>query len=427
MKFYLITLLLVIVGVSVNAQSHAITFDVDGLKVIFRPTQKETVSIAMYYKGGVMNYPAEQAGIEHLALAAATSCGTKNYKVDDYQELADEYGISISGGSSTDYGIVAMSCINKYLNQGWKLFSDAIVNPAFDPSEFNVEKEKMISGSRYRDSQPEAVIDQLSLKSMFASTRYGTFPLGNESSLRALSVDSVKNYYHNKLVNKNRMFLVVAGKITKEALEQMIRSAFASLPSKPYTAPAYQDVRLTGDQLVIAQRNIATNYISRVMNAPSMSNPDYPAFKLAITVLSSYLHFKLRTEQALSYAPGAKIKLMNVPYTSLYVSTTQPKKSVQGMIEAFNAIKQGNYNPAVLKDIKKSYRLDNYTDQESSATIVDNLGKAEILGSYKLEENLLDAIDQVDQTDVSRVFNKYLNGSIWVYVGNEQLGREAFK
>ncbi|RZK66784.1 MAG: insulinase family protein, partial [Pedobacter sp.] len=406
---------------------HATTFDVDGLKVIFRPTQKETVSIAMYYRGGVMNYAPEQAGIENLALAAATSCGTKNFKVDDYKELADEYGIKISGGSSTDYGIVTMSCINKYLNQGWKLFSDAIANPVFDAAEFNVEKDKLISAVRYGESQPEIMVDQITLKSMFKSTPYSTSPLGNINSLKGLTADSVKNYYHNRLVNKNRMFLVVAGKITREELEQKIKAAFGSLPAKPYTPPVYADVLLTGNQLVTAQRNIATNYISRVMNAPAMSNPDYPAFKLAITVLSSYLHFKLRTEQALSYAPGAKVKMLQVPYTSLYISTTQPKRSVQGMMEAFDAIKKGNYNPGVLRDIKKSYRLDNYRDQESSATIVDNLGKAEILGGFKLEENLLDAIDNVDQNDVGRVFNKYLTGSIWVYVGDEQLGKDAFK
>ncbi|MGY4386171.1 zinc protease [Pedobacter sp. UYP24] len=427
MKLYLISFLTVVLSSTAVAQIPATTFDVDGLKVIFRPTQKETVSIAMYFRGGVMNYRPEQAGIENLALATATTCGTKNYKVYDYQELADEYGINISGASTTDYGAISMGCISKYLNQGWKLFSDAIVNPTFDPTEFSNEKERIISVTHARDASPEAMVDQMTFTTMFKNTPYAVLPLGSERSLRNLNTDSVRNYYFNTLLNKKRMFLVVAGKISREELEKKIKDAFVGIPSKTYNLPIYTDVQLKGDRLITTQRNIATNYISRVMNAPTMSNPDYPAFKLAVTVLSSYLHYKLRTEQALSYAPGATVKLLQMPYTSLYVSTTQPKKSIQGMMEAFNDIKQGNYNLNVLKDIKKSYKLDNYNDQESAVSIVSNLGKAEILGDYKLEENMLDKISAVNAEEVSRVFNKYLAGAIWVYLGDEQLGKDAFK
>ncbi|MEJ7559248.1 MAG: pitrilysin family protein [Pedobacter sp.] len=427
MKSFLIGLFLIITAEGAFSQTSATTFSVNGLKVIFRPTQKETVSIAMFYRGGVMNYEPSNAGIENLALAAATTCGTKNYSVQDYKELADEYGINISGASTTDYGVISLNCINKYFNEGWKLFSDAIVNPVFDQGEFSNEKERIISVTHARESSPEALVEQMTMANMFIATRYSTPPLGTEISLRKFNQDSVKNYYYDTLLNRDRMFLVVAGKISKKELEEKIMVAFASLKAKPYEVPEYSVAALTGDRLFTAQRNIPTNYISRVMNAPKMSNPDYPAFSLAITVLSSYLHFKLRTEQALSYAPGATVKMLQMPYTSLYVSTTQPKKAVQGMMEAFTDVKEGSYNTNVIKEIKKSYRLDSYSDQESAVTLVSNLGKAEILGDFRLEERLVEKVNAVTVADVNRVFNKYLNGALWVFVGNEQSGKEAFK
>jgi zinc protease len=397
------------------------------LKVIFRPTQKETVSIAMFFRGGVMNYDGDNAGLENLALSSATSCGTKNYSVHDYKELADEFGIDISGASTTDYGVISLNCVNKYLNQGWKLFSDAVINPIFDEGEFSNQKEQIISLTHAREALPEALIDQMTMSSMFKGTRYATDPIGNETSLRKLNTDSVKKYYYKTLLNKERMFLVVAGKISRAELEGKIRGVFAALKGITYTKPVFDDVTLTSNRLFTAQKNIATNYISRVMNAPTMSSPDYPAFRLAVTVLSSYLHFKLRTEQALSYAPGATVKTLQIPYTSLYVSTTQPKKSVQAMMDAFIDVKEGNYNTSVLKEIQKSYRLDSYTNQESAATLVGNLGRAEILGDFKLEEDLGKKVSAVTAADVSRVFTKYLTGAIWIYVGNEQLAKEAFK
>ena len=427
MKNYILSIFICFCALGVNAQSTTTTFEVNGMKVIFRPTQKETVSIAMFFRGGVMNYVPESAGIENLALSAATNCGTKNYSVHDYKELADEYGINISGASTTDYGVISLNCINKYFNQGWKLFSDAIVNPVFDKAEFDNQKERIISVTHARDAVPEAIVDELTMANMFKGTRYSTPPLGTETTLRKLNTDSIKNYYYNTLLNKERMFLVVAGKISKEDLEAKVKAAFASLKGTKYTAPSFSDTALVGNKLFTSQRSIATNYISRVMNAPTMSSPDYPAFKLAITVLSSYMHFKLRTEQALSYAPGATVKTLQMPYTSLYVSTTQPKKSVQGIMEAFTDVKEGSYNTNVIKEIQKSYRLDSYSDQESAVTLVSNLGKAEILGSYKLEEDLVAKVSAVTAEDVNRVYNKYLTGAVWIFVGNEQLGKDAFK
>jgi zinc protease len=428
MKIYIIALLFIGFAFSAKAQTEATTtFEINGLKVIFHPTQKETVSIAMYFRGGVMNYSAEHAGIENLALSTATSCGTKNYRVNDYKELADEFGIDITGSSTTDYGVISMDCIAKYIDKGWGLFSDAVVNPVFEQTEFNNEKQRMLSRIHASESQPEALVEQVTFTTMFHQAPYSTLPLGTDSSLLHLNADSVKNYYFNSLLNKNRMFLVVVGKLTREELVQKINSTFATLVAKPYTAPIYQDIPLKGDHLVTVQRNMATNYISRVMNAPAMSNPDYPAFKLAVSVLSSYLHFKLRTEQALSYAPGATVKTLQIPYTSLYVSTTQPKKSVIGMLEAFNNIKAGQYNVNVLKDIKKGYQLESYRDQESATTLVHNLGVAEVLGDYRLDENFMANVNAVSASDVSRVFKKYLTGAIWVGIGDEQLLIEVFK
>ena len=65
----------------------------------------------------------------------------------------------------------------------------------------------------------------------FASTHYAVRPEGTVSSLEALNRDAVKDYYFNTLLNKNRMFMVVAGNISKEDLEKKIRESFVTIPS----------------------------------------------------------------------------------------------------------------------------------------------------------------------------------------------------
>src|SRR5215217_982163 len=434
MKFYRITLIttrtiltVIFLLSAAHAQSTAIAFDVNGLKVILRPTQKETFSVSMFFRGGVMNYSPGQAGIEDLALAAAASCGTKNYSVDDYKELADEYGIGIGGSSSVDYGTISMSCISKYFDQGWKLFSDAVVNPSFDKAEFQIIREKAISDVYQSFSDPETRIDQMAMESLFLVSPYSTNPEGTDKTLAGFNTDSVSKYYHNQLLNKNKMFLVVAGNITKEELEKKIVASFKDLPARPYTAPVYEQKIIEGEHLRTEQRDIATNYMSCIMNAPVMNSPDYAPFLLVVNALSGNLHYELRTKQGLSYAPGANVNTQQRPYTSMFVSTTQPKKSFQAMVGVFNSIRSGRISQNFLEGVKQDHKHKYYRHQESSGAIVKDLGEAEVLGGYQIQENMLSNINKVTLDDMANAFNKYAKGAIWLFLGDEQLGKAAFQ
>ena len=427
MRAFNLVLLFFFLYLTSHAQTRAVAFDVNGLRVILRPTQKETVSLSMFYRGGVMNYGPSQAGIENLALGAAASCGTKNYSVEDYKELADEYGIDLGGSSDTDYGVISMSCIHKYFDQGWKLFCDAVTSPSFDKTEFQIIKEKAISAVYQRAADPETRIAQMSMEAMFSGSRYSTNPKGTEQTIATLTADSVSAYYHNKLLNKNRMFLVVAGRFTKEELEKRVQSAFKDLPAQPYMPPVYEQKNLSGEHLVTEQREIATNYMSCIMNAPVMSSPDYAPFLLTSEALSGNLHYELRTRQALSYAPGANINTQQIPYLSMYVSTTQPKRSFQAMVSVFKSIRSGRISQNFLDGIKQDHKHRYYRHQESADLIVKDLGEAEILGSYQLEESMLDLINKVTLEDMSAAFSKYTQGAIWLFLGDEQLGKSAFQ
>lgn len=427
MKKFIFFINLILLSHFVGAQTRAISFDVNGLKVILKPTQKETFSVSMFFRGGVMNYNAERAGIENLALASAATCGTKNYSVVDYQELADEYGIEIAGSSTTDYGTISMDCISKYLDQGWKLFSDAIVNPAFDKTEFQNTKDRLITGISHSQSDPETRIEQMSMESMFKDSPYSINPMGDGKTVSAFTPEIVSNYYHNELLNKNKMFLVVAGNITKEELEKKIQASFGALKAKPYTPPVYDRKPLAGEHLVVEQRDIATNYMSCIMNAPTMNSADYYAFVLTINALSGNMNYELRTKQGLSYAPGATIKMQQIPYTSIYVSTTQPKKAFKAIIGVYNNIKDGQYSQRYLDALKKDHRDGYYRHQESASSIVSDLGEAEVLGSYTIVDDMVANFNKVTLEDMKAAFAKYMKGAIWVYLGDEQVGKAAFQ
>src|SRR4051812_10116244 len=92
-KYCKAAVVLVLLSISTASfeQSGTVEFTVDGLKVILRQTQKETLVMSMYFRGGTTNYNAANAGIESLALTGILECGNSKYAADDFNEQTDEY------------------------------------------------------------------------------------------------------------------------------------------------------------------------------------------------------------------------------------------------------------------------------------------------------------------------------------------------
>jgi zinc protease len=422
MKRLIFFILFLSVTASIFAQTTS--FNVAGIKVIFRPTVKEVINVRMFYRGGVSNYTAAQAGIEDLALSATTECGTKKYNKNAYKDFQDQYGIEIGGSSGYDFGTISMNCISKYFDQGWDLLSEAIVNPVFDPRELEFLKAKMINDIKQSESDPDNYIEKLATQNAFKGTPYAVDPSGEESTLSKFTSADVKSYYAN-LLNKNRMFLVVVGKISKEDLIKKITASFSSIPAKPYTPKTYTPPVFTSNTLVTEARDLATNYIMGITNAPNMSSEDFVPFRLAVSVLSSNLFREIRTKRNLSYAPDATLTNRGMPYASVSVSTTDPKASVEVMVNELKRVQNETVSQESMLQLKGSFITNNYMKEQSSAAMAVTLGQAEIMGGWKMAEELPDKVNAATADQVMNAARKYISGVQWSYLGDLKAANEA--
>lgn len=406
------------------AQQHTTSFDVEGIKVIFKPTIKDVISVRMYFRGGVADYTAAQAGIEQLAIGATTECGTKKYDANQFKDYADRYGIEIGGSADYDYGDINMICVSKYFNQGWDLFTEAVMNPIFNDNEVQLLKNKIIAGIKQEETDPDAHISQLVMQNAFKGTIYATNPKGTEASVLALPTATIKDFYQ-ELLNKNRMFIVVAGKISKDELIAKIKASFADIPSKPYQ-PAVQQAPVWNDNKLLAENKaLATNYVNAVMNAPVMSSPDYIPFHMGISALSGTLFSEIRTKRNLSYSPGAYASNLQMPYAVMYVTTSYPKEAVTVMIDELNRIKSVGVTSSGLKELKSSYITTSYVKQQESNAMTGNLGVAEIMGDWNLFETAADRVEEVTGDQILKALKKYIVGVRWSYLGDINLANEA--
>jgi predicted Zn-dependent peptidase len=418
--------LLLLIAVTAAAQNNTVEFTVNGLKVILRQTQKETLVMNMYFRGGSSNYSSANAGIESLALSGILECGNSKYPASDFNDQTDEYGLHLNGSADNDYGVVKLACISKYADEAWKLFSSAIASPVFETQKFSLLKEQKINELKAVMSDPDARLEELAQEFAFAATSYAINPNGTVAGLQALNRDAVKDYYYNTLLNRNRMFLVVAGNISKENLEKKITESLASVPAKTYTPANIESPLFTQETSKIESRGIATNYIAGIINAPGLNSPDYPAFRLGVTVLNSAMFDVIRLNKQLSYAPSASLSEGKITYVTMYASTAQPEETINAIRMVLSLIKTKTYSEKIIENVRKSHLHAYVKQQEIMSDIADQLGKAEIMGDWRLAENLAARMDAVTAEEMKAAINAYAKNIAWVYIGDPALVEHSF-
>jgi len=410
------------------SQNDTKEINYEGLKIIFKKTPKQVITASLFIKGGTANVSESQQGLEVIALNLALDGGTKTLNKDAFAAKADKLGTSFAASGSPDYSTMTMTCLKENFGPSWEMFNSAIFEPAMDESEFNVLKDQMIAQAKQRESDPDAYLRKMATDSLFGGTDYAKIPDGTPETLEKITLADVKKYY-GSLLGKKKCFLVVVGNIDEKDLLKNIKISLAKLPEgqAPKT-PTFKSV--TAASTSIKDRTLATNYILGTMNAPKYNSADGPLFDFAMRILYDRYFVELRTKRSLSYAPAASYNKRTIqqPLTNLYITTIDPKQSVQVMTDIINTIKKEGFTEKEVKDKKKSFITRYYMTNESSAAQAAQLGFCEASGNWKLFDEINDKISLVKLADLNKTFNKYMNVIDWTYLGKQdQIAREDFK
>ncbi|HTL08683.1 MAG TPA: pitrilysin family protein [Chitinophagaceae bacterium] len=419
---------LLLLGGSALAQSNTREINYEGLKIIFKKTPKQVITASLFIKGGSANITETQQGLEALALNLALDGGTTSINKDEFAMRADKLGTNFSATAARDYSKMTMTCLKDKWTESWAMFADAILHPAMDENEFGVIKSQMISTAKQQESDPDAYLRKMATQSLFGGTDYAKLVNGTPSTLETISIADAKKYY-TSLLGKKRCFLVVVGNVEETDLLNNIKNTLAKLPAgQEPKKPTFKSV--SAPNATIQDRAIATNYILGVLNAPKYNTAEGPLFEFAMSILYDRYFVELRTKRSLSYAPAAFYNRNTIeqPTANLYITSIDPKQSLQVMTDIINDIKKNGFTDKEVKDKKKEYLTNYYLTNEASASQAGELGFCEASGNWRLFDEINSKIDLVKTADLNKTFGKYMKTIDWSYLGKQdKVSKEDFK
>ncbi len=403
---------------SAQAQKPAYETMVDGVKVIVQPSGNDIVEVQTILKGGVQNYPADKSGIESLAFSALTECGTKSMDKNSFKDKLDKVSAQVYGYTTKDYAVFRMNCIKGDFNIVWPLYAEALTQPRFDEKEFARVKQDAINNLKAQNSQPDAAINKYAEQVAFAGRDYAKDPMGTVESLQSFTAAATKAYYQS-ILTRGRMVVVVVADLDKAEIESKVKAMLDGIkPGAPFTLKK-SSFRIYKNTFTSTPKELATNYVEGITSGPQPGTPDFNAFQVAMRIFYDRHFLDVRTNNGLSYAPGAYFSGGATSSARFIVSTTQPDAYIKVFDQLVERIKTGGFTEAEVKDMKITYLTNFYYKQETNSAQAASIAANEVLhDNWRRSLTMVDDVKKLTPDDVNNAFRKYIGNVSWVYQGD---------
>ncbi|MFI1745002.1 M16 family metallopeptidase [Thalassobellus sediminis] len=355
----------------------------------------------------------EKKGTSNL-LAVLLGNGTTSITKDAFNEEIDFLGANLNFNSSGGYA----SGLSKYSERILELMAKATINPLFDESEFNKEKDKQIEGLKANKKSVDVVAGRLAL-----ALSYGKHhPSGEfitEETLNNITLDDVIKYYQNSF-NPEKAYLVIIGDVNFKKIKKQVQKHFKLWKKTPGTIEAKMPIEnpnVENTQINFIDMPNAVQSNVSVMNTTKlkMSDPDFHSILIANLILggsaTGYLFKNLRDTHAYTY--GSYSGINSNEYVSRFRASAKVRNIVtdSSIVEILNEVKRirtEDVDPIVLANAKAQY----------VGSFVMALEKPQTMAQYALNIKLnnlpqdfystyLEKINAVSIADVKRVANKH--------------------
>lgn len=401
------------------AQASAVTeFDVNGLKVLVkRRATVPTVAAGLFIRGGARNVTDKTAGIENLMLTSAIEAGKKYPRQTVRRELA-RTGSAIGASAGNDYSVVTLASTRENFNQTWDIFADVLMNPAFDPADVARVRDQILTGIRAQDITPDAALNALEQRVIYARHPYGNDVTGTAETLAGFTPQQLRDY-QKQVMQTSQLLLVVVGDVDPDQMKARVAASFGTLPRGNFKETPMPSIEFSKPSLDIVPRTIGTNYVQGDFNAPSLGSPDYYAMRVAMTILQELVFQEVRVRRQLSYAPNAELGSSAANTANIYVTAVDANQAVKVMLDQIDLLKTRNIDEDRIQGMTGQFLTTYYLKQQTNAAQAGDLARYELIGGgWRNSFQFLNRVNAVTAPDIRTVANKYMKNIRFIVIGN---------
>lgn len=286
------------------------------MKLITHPDSSPLVTLRVVFRTGAAQDPPSKAGAAWMTALLLSSGGSRTRTHKDILDAFFPMGVSV--GSQVDKEMVCFAAEThvENLEAFYDIFRSMLLDPGWRKDDFERLRDDAVNYLEVglRGQNDEELGKEILYQRIFLDHPYHQNSAGTVTSLRALTVDDLREFYVAQFAREN-LTIALGGGYPLD-FERRVRQDFSSLPLKARrqaTIPAPPPVR--ANELYLVEKPARGVAIS--LGFPievRRGHPDFPALLLASSALGQHrmssgrLFNRMRQLRGLNYGDYAYIE-----------------------------------------------------------------------------------------------------------------------
>jgi len=274
------------------------------------------INVKVWFKVGSQNDPEGKEGICYLTSKTMANGNTLNFKYSEILKKLYPYAAGYDVNVSTEMTVFNFSVHKDNFNKVINLFTDAIVNPAFDEKDIERIKSNMLTylESTLLYNNDEELGKAVLYNEIFKNTPYAHITQGFPKSINNITKQDIVNFY-KQYFNKNNYQVFISGDFD-EKMYNKIYDLLKKLPDgnkSQYPQIVYEPI--VGNNALIIEKDANATAISVGVNIPIVRGMrDWYALAIANSYFGehrnsiSHLYQVIREARGLNYGDYSYIE-----------------------------------------------------------------------------------------------------------------------
>jgi zinc protease len=297
------------------AEYHRVVLP-NGLTVIIKSSPDSRVfGVSLLGKNRNGNEPVGKAGITDFVNHCLEK-GTINRDASELSRDLAEIGANLTlydnpwipyddHYTTRRFAFAKFETIDEYAREGFELFSELVLQPAFDSLEMENVRASLMGSLGRSGASARKVARNLFYATLLGEEPYGQPVMGTARSIGSITRDDLVAH-HARFYSPENMILSIGANLPIDTILSWVQSRFGQIPAAEVVSafraqpPVFTEIREDHSEMEAKQISM---YLGSFL--PAATSDEVPALSIATSILSRRLYLNLREKQGLAYSVGA--------------------------------------------------------------------------------------------------------------------------
>lgn len=402
----------------------------NGIRLVYEKIDTvKTVSIGIWVLAGSRYETKKINGISHF-IEHILFKGTKNRSSKEIVYEIESIGGQINAFTAKEYTCFYVRVLDEFLQKGFDILSDLILNPVIATDEVEKEKTVIIEEINMTKDDPEEILYQ-SLNDLIWKNQTLSYPIiGKESTVKKIDRTKIEDYMRKRYMPQN-IVISVAGNFEEEKLVEFVEMYFGDWKCSNNKKDGVNFISkpVFNRGAVIKNKKIDQAHLA--ITFEGFGQEDEKVYELLVLSnilgggMSSRLFQRIREELGLVYSITSFVSTFKDAGVLIIYAGTNPKNISAVYKEIMSQLRLFLKGEILFDEVevaKQQIKGSIIFGLENTSSRMSNMGKNMLLLNKIMElEHITRIIDSIDHTKVIDTAREVLSKEFSVaVVGNKK-------